>query len=96
MTKKEFQLIAAVLAGASTLSKAEHSFLNALVNDFANALSTTNPRFKRDLFVQAATGQVSVTARKARDLCDLPSYKHGVKEAERFARSLASDLAEDR
>lgn len=66
MTKEDFQLIATVLVDACPANATERSFLSALVVDFANKLQGTNSAFKRDLFIQAATGVVPVTARKVR------------------------------
>lgn len=76
MTKKDFQVIASVLATTMTprdgiifgeaariLSAKQQE---ALAERFADALSVTNPRFNRTLFIQAATGVVPVTARKPR------------------------------
>ena len=71
MTKKDFQVIAAVLANASTLNNDERDLIAALASDFANALAPLNPRFKRELFIQAATGLVAVTARRARTASEL-------------------------
>ena len=88
MTKKDFQLIAATLANPTfavfPLSTKERNFRDALAVDFANMLATTNPRFKRELFIQAATGQVSVTARKAKLRGDLVETYSGGPLAMQF------------
>jgi hypothetical protein len=97
MSRQDFILIATVLADASPANATERSFLSALVVDFANKLQGTNPAFNRALFMQAATGQVSVTARKAKalpagDLHGSSSWERGEPQP----RTLASDLVEDR
>ena len=69
MTKKDFQLIAATLASLNVepfQDLSEGTTRLEIATHFADALARTNPRFKRDLFVQAVTGQVSATARRAR------------------------------
>ena len=70
MTKKDFQLIANVIATCQfdgcRLERDDARLL--LAGHFADILATTNPLFKRGLFLEAATGQVSVTARKVRTL----------------------------
>jgi hypothetical protein len=72
MTKKDFELIAAVLVNTPLqYADPEHARMR-LAEEFARVLSEGNPRFKRELFIQAATGAAPA------------------------ARSLASDLAEDR
>lgn len=120
MTKKDFQLIAGVLASTPLrYDNPEHARLR-LAEEFARALSEGNSRFKRDLFIQAAMGQVSVTARKARKMT--PAEDAAYYDARRNtgkimpsdfcpkcggdcaglgyhapeARTIASDLAEDR
>lgn len=62
MTKKDFQLIAQTIRDLALDAEWERV---KIASQFANALESTNPRFKRDLFIQAATGVVPVTARKA-------------------------------
>lgn len=62
MTKKDFQLIAQTIKGLALDAEWERV---KIAGQFANALETTNPRFKRDLFIQAATGVVPVNARRA-------------------------------
>lgn len=64
MTKKDFQVIAATIAN-TVMSRSTRV---VVAQAFADALAPLNPRFKRDLFIQAATGQVSVTARRARSV----------------------------
>lgn len=67
MTKKDFQVIAATI-GAAAIEQgiSGPNAKRRLAEHFADALAPLNPRFKRELFIQAATGQVAVTARKAR------------------------------
>lgn len=103
MTKKDFQLIAATIAGLQldgTQTQC-NTRRQEIAEHFADVLSDTNPLFKRDLFVQAATGQVAVTARKARSI--IPRGTTSAAQAEAYLRAngiaprtLASDLAEDR
>ena len=64
MTKKDFQLIAATIAALAV----DDHIQQHIAEYFASMLAPTNPRFKRDLFIQAATGQVSVMARKTQPL----------------------------
>lgn len=57
MTRKDFDLIAKVL-DSSAQSHAVNPFTGKcmfveLVQDFANALEGTNPRFNRELFLKA-------------------------------------------
>jgi hypothetical protein len=61
MTRKDFIFIADVIRSMSPLTRDRE----AIATDFANRLGETNPRFNRALFVQAATGVVALTARKA-------------------------------
>lgn len=68
MTKKDFQLIAQTirdlaLAGPNVNAGTRQD----IATQFADALASTNPLFKRDLFIQAATGVVPVNARKAKE-----------------------------
>ena len=51
MTRKDFQLIANVVA--STFATTNPTARQCLALDFANALKTTNPRFNVELFVRA-------------------------------------------
>jgi len=51
MTRKDFQLIADVVA--STLSTVKPEARQCLAVDFAVALADTNPRFDSNLFVKA-------------------------------------------
>ena len=67
MTKKDFQLIAQAIG---SLPKFGVWRVEEIAKHFADALSATNPLFKRDLFIQAATGVVPVTARKAIKRCE--------------------------
>ena len=57
MTRKDYELIAKVLDG-SAQSHAVNPFtgkclFEELVNDFADALAGTNPRFNRETFLTA-------------------------------------------
>lgn len=69
MTKKDFQVIAAVIAALPHVGELGNMYdpRNAVALAFADALAPLNPRFKRALFIQEATGQVAVTARKVRE-----------------------------
>lgn len=70
MTKKDFQLIAQTILGMPFDSVTNMSPMNMrliVASHFADSLASTNPRFKRDLFIQASTGEVPVTARKAKE-----------------------------
>tara|TARA_B100000131_G_C17857785_1_gene508708 strand:- start:310 stop:519 length:210 start_codon:yes stop_codon:yes gene_type:complete len=51
MTRKDFQLIADVVA--STMSVVKPEARQCLALDFANALTATNPRFNVSQFVKA-------------------------------------------
>ena len=51
MTRKDFQLIADVVA--NTLATVKPEARQCLALDFANALKTTNPRFNVEMFVKA-------------------------------------------
>jgi hypothetical protein len=68
MSRKDFILIAETIAN---LTLAERGSLPSdiqrvmIAEEFADALEGTNPQFKRELFIQAATGVVAPTARKA-------------------------------
>lgn len=67
MSRQDFQLIAATIATLPIQSKRAREWeLNVIACAFADALAPTNPAFNRALFIQAATGVVPVTARKAR------------------------------
>jgi hypothetical protein len=59
MTSKDFELIAAALLAAKPDGKAAQkgyiSWVQCVTN-IADALATTNPRFDRARFLQAATG----------------------------------------
>lgn len=63
MTKKDFQLIAQAIHEMRHTLGEDHQI--HVAQRFARALAATNPRFKRDLFIQAATGVVPVNARRA-------------------------------
>lgn len=52
MTKKDFKLIAAVVAGMPP-----DADMVSVAYAFANALASTNPRFDRERFLKAATGK---------------------------------------
>lgn len=51
MTKKDFELIAAVLIAARAY--VQHSNMDFLSRAFADALATTNKQFNRDKFLRA-------------------------------------------
>mgnify|MGYP003668352629 CR=1 FL=1 len=51
MTRKDFELIAAVVA--NTLATVSDNSRQCLALDFANALKSTNPRFNVSRFVTA-------------------------------------------
>lgn len=54
MTRKDFQLIADVLAGDSFATEGRGQAHRVIVaNAFADALATTNPRFDRAKFMAA-------------------------------------------
>lgn len=53
MTRKDFELIAAVLRNAP-LHTQGCAYVDELAEDFADALAETNPRFDRDRFLAAA------------------------------------------
>ena len=61
MTKKDFQLIADVVAtpnrasqmGNGPLADAHARYRRALAEQFADALASTNPRFQRETFLRA-------------------------------------------
>lgn len=54
MTRKDFELIAAVLKRARQNEDAGgHAVINGLAVNLAEALATTNPRFDRDRFIRA-------------------------------------------
>ena len=61
MSRKDFIAIAEIIlymdVDASTKQK--------VAETFADGLRATNGQFKRNLFIQAATGVVKLTARKA-------------------------------
>jgi hypothetical protein len=61
MTRQDFIFIASVIRDMSPVVRDR----DAIATDFADRLGETNPRFNRQLFIQAATGVVSLTARKA-------------------------------
>ena len=54
MTKKDFTFIATVIASMPTFSPALRAQRKSCANAFAAALATTNPRFDRDRFLNAA------------------------------------------
>jgi hypothetical protein len=53
LQRRHFEAIAAELKSAPDAGSPEHA---KRVNDMADKLSTTNPGFRRDFFVKAATG----------------------------------------
>jgi hypothetical protein len=56
MTKKDYELIAGVIAqNQEDFVEGEdgHSLLCILSHQFANELATTNPRFNREIFLKA-------------------------------------------
>ena len=62
MTRKDFQLIAEVLAASqpghgNTELDAQADTHDSVVIGFADRLATTNPNFDRDRFVAVATGK---------------------------------------
>lgn len=63
MTRKDFIFIADVLKSMPTDNGATRTEI--VVMEFANRLGETNHRFNKQLFIQAATGVVALTARKA-------------------------------
>ena len=70
MTRKDFIFIADVIRSMPSLKELEAgtealSLRESCARAFADRLGETNPRFNRALFVQAATGVVALTARKA-------------------------------
>lgn len=62
MTRQDFIFIASVIRDMPKT----YAELDRIVvaEAFANRLGETNPRFNRELFFQAATGIVALTARK--------------------------------
>jgi hypothetical protein len=60
MTKRDFELIATVLQGASALAPAD---LADLAEDFADALKATNQQFNRERFIRACVPGANVRAR---------------------------------
>lgn len=72
MTRKDYILLAGALKSARVSNETDNPhralYLNGIDNATANiadVLQGDNPEFNRALFVQAATGQVALTARKA-------------------------------
>jgi len=65
MTRKDFIFIADVIRSMPTHAPTLRAQRESCAAAFADRLSETNPRFNRQLFVQAATGIVPLTARKA-------------------------------
>ncbi len=62
MIRKDFIAIAETILGMSDMNDDQQYYV---AEKFADMLQDTNPQFKRDLFIQAATGVVAVNARKA-------------------------------
>lgn len=65
MTRAHFEQIAAGLRDQATKDPAGH---DARVNTMADHLSTTNPGFRRDLFVKASQPNTSYKDRSTRDV----------------------------
>lgn len=66
MSRKDFILIAETIYNLDLQAWATNDNRRFIAEQFADALATTNPQFKRELFIQAATGKVALTARAAR------------------------------
>jgi hypothetical protein len=60
MTGRDFRAIASVLAGArqngADVDECHNDAIDALTQDFARFLASTNPRFDRERFLAAAMG----------------------------------------
>lgn len=54
MTKKDFIVVAAALGKALSIQDLAVGEIEAAVNRFADAISHTNPAFKKAVFVKAA------------------------------------------
>jgi hypothetical protein len=65
MTRKDFIFIADVIRSMPTHAPSLRAQRESCANAFADRLGETNERFNKQLFVQAATGVVALTARKA-------------------------------
>lgn len=65
MTRKDFIFIADVIRSMPTHAPTLRAQRESCARAFADRLGETNPRFNRELFFQAATGVVALTARKA-------------------------------
>lgn len=64
MTRKDFTLIAEVLAQAMVSADAiglGTGTIAYLIEQFADKLATTNPRFDRDRFIRAASAASELT-----------------------------------
>jgi hypothetical protein len=53
MTKKDFELIANVIANLIPDDEGDVVFVSGVVEDFVNALAAVNPRFDRERFINA-------------------------------------------
>ncbi len=56
MTRKDYELIAAVVRKQPAVTLKQTMAKIDLANDFADVLAMDNPRFKREVFIEAATG----------------------------------------
>jgi hypothetical protein len=65
MTRKDFIFIADVIRSMPNHAPNLRAQRESCAAAFADRLGETNPRFNRELFVQAATELVPLTARKA-------------------------------
>lgn len=63
MSRAQFQMIAQTILDLP--ESVTPAMRHLIACRFADDLRATNSNFKRDLFIQAATGVVPVTARKA-------------------------------
>lgn len=64
MTRKDFIIIAGIIRNMPDQAFSDRASREHVAKCFAEGLSDTNPNFKSDLFIQAATGQVALNARK--------------------------------